>query len=57
MSEQLSRVIFAVIFVSNLVLAVWNYLKGDFIELLISSSIAILIAVWFVVGLTKKKEK
>ena len=57
MSEQLSRIIFAVIFVSNLVLAVWNYLKGDFIELLISSSIAILIAVWFVVGLTKKKEK
>jgi len=50
--QKFFKVIFAVIVVANLILAVWNYLKGDFVGFLIS---AIVVILWAIVsfGMTK----
>ena len=50
--QKFFTVIFAVIVVANLILAVWNYLKDDFIGVLISALVVIL---WAIVafGMTK----
>ena len=47
------KIIFTVIFIGNLVLAVWNYMKSDFLESGISALIVLMIIVLFFV--TKKK--
>ena len=46
------KVIFAIIVVANLILAVWNYIKGDFVGFLIS---ALVVVLWAIVafGMTK----
>ena len=36
---------FAVIVIANLVLAAWNYMKGDFVGFLISSIVVVLWAI------------
>ena len=50
--QKFFTVIFAVIVVANPILAVWNYLKDDFIGVLISALVVIL---WAIVafGMTK----
>ena len=46
------KFIFAIIVIANLILAVWNYLKGDFVGFLIS---ALVVVLWAIVafGMTK----
>lgn len=52
--NALLKVIFIVIFLGNLILAVWNYLKSDYIEFSISLIIVILIIICYYLSVRKK---
>jgi len=45
--DLLFKIVFTIIIICNLVLAVWNYMKSDFLESGISALIVLMIIVWF----------
>jgi len=50
--QSLFKIIFAIIVVANLILSVWNYLKGDLIGFLISAIVVVLLII-VAFGMTK----
>ena len=53
-NQTLATLIFAIIFLGNLILAIWNCLQGNYTEAMISGVIVLLIIVWFFVDRRKR---
>ena len=56
-NRTLFRIIFSIILIGNVILGMWNYVKGDAVGSFISSVIILLILMVFLVQYNAKKRK